>query len=71
MFQITTCPTCGSDRIRKVRKDWQGEYEGRKFAVINLEFFECPACGEKLYDRETMRRIEARSPAFLKTPVTG
>lgn len=69
MLNITTCPTCGSNRIRKIRRDWQGEYEGRQYKVKNLEFCECPACGEKVYDREAMRNIEAHSPAFPKTTV--
>ena len=29
-----------------------------------LEFHECPACGEKVFDREAMRKIQTHSPAF-------
>jgi YgiT-type zinc finger domain-containing protein len=71
MFTIASCPTCGSKKIRKVRRDWRGEYEGQNYVVNNLEFYECPACGEKLYDQEAMRKIEAHSPAFLKSTVKG
>ena len=61
---ITICPTCGSNKIKKVRRKWAGEYQGRTYTVSSLEFYECPVCGEKVYDRDAMRRIEAHSPAF-------
>ena len=35
------------------------------------EFHECPACGEKVYDREAMRKIEAHYPAFSKTSTSS
>jgi YgiT-type zinc finger domain-containing protein len=63
---ITHCPTCGSREIRKVRRDFAAEFRGQPYTVPDLEFFECPACGEKVFDREAMRRIEACSPAFAK-----
>ena len=34
-----------------------------------LEFYQCPDCGEKVYDRAAMQRIEASSPAFAKHPL--
>lgn len=67
MKPITTCPSCGGNRIKKVRHDWQGEYKGQKYIVKNLEFHECPDCGEKVYDREAMRTIESHSPAYAKS----
>jgi predicted RNA-binding Zn-ribbon protein involved in translation (DUF1610 family) len=39
--------------------------------VEKLEFHECPACGEKVYDREAMRAIEDKSPAFTKTTASA
>ena len=66
-MQITQCPTCGSNKIAKVQRDWAGEFQGRKYRVEALEFYECPVCGEQVLDREAMRRIEAQSPAF-KSP---
>lgn len=60
MLDIPICPTCGSKRIRKVRRTWKG----KRYAVPDLEFYECPACGEKLYGPEAMRQIEAYSPAY-------
>jgi len=55
---------CGSSRIKKARRNWTGSFKGRKYAVPDLEFCECPRCGERVYDREAMRKIEAHSPAF-------
>jgi len=66
MIKITRCPTCGSRRIRRVRRDWHDEFQGQSYAVPDLEFHECPSCGEKLFDRQAMRKIEACSPAFAK-----
>jgi YgiT-type zinc finger domain-containing protein len=63
-MRITRCPSCGSGKIEKVQKDWTGEYRGKKYSVEALEFYECPVCGELLFDRDAMHRIEARSPAF-------
>jgi|LGVE01.1.fsa_nt_gb YgiT-type zinc finger domain-containing protein len=64
MIQITICPSCASKRIKTVRQDWTGKFQGQSYTVPSLEFYECPDCGERIYDREAMRRIEAHSPAF-------
>ena len=66
-LQITICPSCGSTKIRKVRRNWSGCFQGRSYTVRSLEFYECPVCGEKVYDRQAMRKIERHSPAFAKT----
>ena len=65
-LKINICPTCGSEKIKKVRRNLMGRFAGRSYAVPSLEFYECPDCGEKVYDREAMRKIEATSPAFKK-----
>lgn len=64
MIQITICPSCASNRIKTVRQDWTGKFQGQSYIVPSLEFYECPDCGERIYDREVMRRIEAHSSAF-------
>jgi len=69
MMRITKCPTCGSRKVKKVKRNWTGEYEGQTYPVPGLEFHECPTCGEKIYDREAMRKIEAHSPALAKAHV--
>jgi YgiT-type zinc finger domain-containing protein len=66
MLEITICPTCGSDKIKKVKRDHVGSFRGQEYVVPDLEFYECPNCGEKVYDAQAMRKIEAYSPAFAK-----
>jgi YgiT-type zinc finger domain-containing protein len=66
MIRINACPSCGSDKIKCVRRNWRGEFQGRPYIVPALEFHECPDCGERVYDREAMRKIETHSPAFAK-----
>ncbi len=64
IVQITICPSCGSDRIKRVRRDWTGKVGKQEYIVPSLEFYECPDCGERIYDRYAMRRIESCSPAY-------
>jgi len=66
IIQITICPTCGSKNIKRVRQDWNGKFQGQTYTVPSLEFYECGECGEKIYDRHAMRKIESESPAFSK-----
>lgn len=47
-----------------MRRNWTGEFRGRTYLVEGLEFYECPVCSERVFDREALRRIEAQSPAF-------
>jgi YgiT-type zinc finger domain-containing protein len=67
-LKITVCPTCGSDKIKAVRRTWTGHHREQSYRVPNVEFYECPACGEKAYDRTAMRKNEAHSPEFRRTP---
>ncbi|MEK6729108.1 MAG: YgiT-type zinc finger protein [Planctomycetota bacterium] len=62
--QITHCPSCGSNQIKRVRRNWTGEYQGHVYTVPALEFYECPSCCERIYDRYAMRHIQAHSPAY-------
>ena len=65
-LQIKTCPTCGSDKIKRVVRDVTRKYKGQTYTVPKVEFYECPNCGEKVYDREAMLKIESYSPAYRK-----
>ena len=65
-MRIDRCATCGSDHIKKVRGNWDSEYRGKAYRVPGLEFHQCPVCGERVFDREAMRKIEAQSPAFSR-----
>lgn len=69
MIRITACPSCGSDTIKKVRRNSNRKLRNKTYTVPNLEYYECPNCAEKVYDREAMRKIEAHSPAFAKKQV--
>jgi YgiT-type zinc finger domain-containing protein len=66
-MQLSICPSCGSTEIKKVRRNWSGNFQGQSYTVPSLEFYECPVCGERVYDREAMRRIQEHSPAFAQT----
>ncbi len=65
-LQIKTCPTCGSDKIKRVTRDLTHTHKGQSYAVPMVEFYECPNCGEKVYDHEAMLKIESHSPAYRK-----
>lgn len=67
MLKITHCPTCGSDKLRLVKRDQPREVKGQAYVVPELEFHECPVCGEQIYSPEAMRKIEAYSPSFAKS----
>ena len=65
-LNITTCPSCGSKRIKRVRRNVTRKFEGQQYTVPNLEYHECADCGEEVYDRDAMREIQAHSPAFKR-----
>ncbi len=48
MLNIRTCPTCGSKRIRLVCETVTRRWKGRVYQVPEVEFHECPACGEQV-----------------------
>ena len=62
MINHKTCPTCGSERIRKVRRTVKRTSRGKSFTVPNLTFHECPDCGEEVYSPAAMEKIEAHRP---------
>jgi YgiT-type zinc finger domain-containing protein len=66
MFQISSCPTCESKGIKRIRRKWIGKYRGQAYSAPDLKYFECPICGEKIYDRDAMWKIEAHFPALSK-----
>ncbi len=68
---ITSCPTCGSAKIHRVRKTVTRTHAGQTYVVPDLAFWECPACGERVYDRDALRQIEGHSPAYLKARRTA
>jgi len=65
-LQIKTCSTCGSDKIKRVTHDLTRQHKGQSYTVPMVEFYECPNCGEKVFDHEAMLKIESHSPAYRK-----
>jgi len=63
-FQIKTCPTCGSDQIRRVKRDLSRDVKGQTYTVPEVEVHECPICGERVYDRKAMQKIRENSPLY-------
>ena len=61
---IKTCPTCGSDKIELVVRDITRKYKGQTYTVPAVEFYVCSNCGEKVYDKVAIQKIEAYSPAY-------
>lgn len=66
VMRITVCPSCGGKKLRQLRRDFAAQFRGETYTVPDLEFHECPDCGERIYDRKAMRKIENCSPAFAK-----
>jgi YgiT-type zinc finger domain-containing protein len=58
---LARCPSCGSNRIRRCRRDWRGTFKGEPYFVPGIEFYKCPACREEFFDRTAVRRIAAFS----------
>jgi hypothetical protein len=47
-------------------RDVVRRHEGKEYVVPAVALYEYPDCGEKVYDREAMLKIEAYSPAYKK-----
>jgi len=62
MLDMRTCPTCGSTRLKRVRRGVRRTVGGEKYIVPAVEFHECPDCGEKLYSRQAMQKVESFRP---------
>jgi YgiT-type zinc finger domain-containing protein len=67
MLKLSSCPTCGSQKMKKVRRSLREAFRGQTYTIPGLEFYACPDCGEHVYDRAAMRKIEAFSPAFARS----
>ena len=56
----------GMRQDQEVRRKWTARFQRKTYMVPNLEFHECADCGEKVYNPQAMRRMEAASPAFAR-----
>jgi YgiT-type zinc finger domain-containing protein len=61
---IKHCPSCGSGRIKKVHGSLTREFEGETYTVPNVTYYSCPDCGERVYEGDSVEKIQARSPAY-------
>lgn len=59
MKPLKTCPICSGKRIHKVRRTFSQTIAGREFRVPNVECYECPDCGERIYDPAVADRVLA------------
>lgn len=66
MLPIKKCPTCGRGNLRSVRRDVDCDFLGQTYVAPAIEFHECPDCGEKLYDRQAMQKMESYRPQITK-----
>lgn len=62
MLNLRTCPTCGGKHIRAVCRSVTRTFKGRIYQVPEVELHECSDCGEKLYGREAMHKLESYRP---------
>jgi len=60
-LNLTVCPNCGNKNLNKVRKTVTATRQGKRHSVPAVEFYECPDCGERIYDPAAMRQIEEHS----------
>jgi len=67
--KITRCPTCGSKRIRRVRRDVTIDVGDIHFVAPDVVFEECPNSGEQLFDLAAMEQIQAHRPPTARAKV--
>lgn len=56
---LKICPTCGSPKIRLMKKDLTFTHRGRAIVVPRVECEECPDCGEVITDYAANQYIDA------------
>ena len=66
MPNLKTCPTCGQPHLRRVTRDVPCNFKGQPYTAPAITFHECPDCGERLYDRDAMRKMESFRPSATK-----
>ena len=56
---LNECPTCGSRKIRVVKKDLEFVHHGRKVIVPEVECEECQNCSEVITDYAANQYIDS------------
>lgn len=65
-LKLTVCPNCGNKNLKKVRKTVTGTRQGKRYSAPSVEFYECPDCGERVYDPAAVQQIEQYSHVAMK-----
>lgn len=69
-IRIKVCPTCGSRRIRRVTRDVSGMWLGKHpYIAPKVNFYECPVCGERIFDPAALRKIQLFRPKLGKSDI--
>ena len=70
----TSCAICGSEKTRRVRREFPAKYNQTPVSVHNAEMYECADCGERFFTPEQARALslaikeQARNIAGLLSP---
>lgn len=56
---LKICPTCGSKKIRLIKKDLAFTHRGKEVIVSQVECEECPECGEVITDYAANQYIDS------------
>ena len=60
-LKLSVCPNCGNKNLKNVRKAVTGTRQGKRYSAPAVEFYECPDCGERIYDSAAIKQIEQHS----------
>jgi len=58
-MKITTCPSCGSRKVKKVRGVLEVRGKKKNISVPDIEYHRCSQCEETFTDIENEKRIDA------------
>ena len=67
----TSCAICGSEKTKRVRKEFQAKYNQTPISIPNAEMYECAGCGQRFFTPEQAKALslaikrEARNIAGL------
>ena len=56
---LDECPTCGSRKIRVMKRDLEFVHRGQKIIVPQVECEECQSCGEVITDYAANQYIDS------------
>lgn len=59
---MKTCPTCGTRRLRRVKRDIKSHRGGQPYVARGIEVEECANCGERLFSPEALEAIAEQQP---------